>query len=59
MSRMDTQYKSFQTVLDEELEKIEKAFVHEREEMLINGRNDIAALMEKRKQSERSDQRFI
>jgi hypothetical protein len=56
---MDTQYKSFQTVLDEELGKIEKAFVLEREEMLINGRNDIAALMEKRKQSERSDQRFI
>lgn len=53
MSKMEAQYKSFQSVLNTELEKIERAFVHEREELLVSGKKESESLMEKRRQNER------
>jgi len=53
MSKMDSQYKSFQAVLNTELEKIERAFVHEREELLNVGKKETDTLMEKRRLNEK------
>lgn len=53
MSKMEIQYKSFQSVLKVELDKIERAFVHEREELLNFGKKETDNLMEKRRINEK------
>ena len=52
-SRMSTQYKSFQHTLREEISKVEKAFVAERNEILGSNINEIETLLENRRENEK------
>jgi len=52
LGRMETQYRTFQTTLNEELEQIERAFVEERTELLQSNSSDIEKLFISRRENE-------
>jgi dynein regulatory complex protein 1 len=53
LKRMDQQFAEFQTTLNQELDKIEKAFVKERADSLAANKKDLDRLMEARRENER------
>ncbi len=53
MEKMEGQYRSFQSTLSSELEKVERAFIQERADLLTADKKELETLMERRRENEK------